>query len=175
MLIYQSLWIASKNDMKCPWKSQKQFHWNGFFCCFDQLFAGASPFYGAINDPTKKTFSGGGWISQTGAPIPIYLGQKAIIWQDFCRKLHENASLDTRLPCIRQWLCPQILKKKAFDTLPLLSGGRILEYDFLPARHDVVYFRTVSGIFVQVTVVVHHVLKWRFYQRKISVSFFQRF
>ena len=52
-----------------------------------------------------------------------------------------------------------IYKKKAFDTLPLLSGGRIPEYDFLPARHDVVYFRTVSGVFVQVTVVVHYVLK----------------
>ena len=33
---------------------------------------------------------------------PLYLVQKAIIWQDFCRKLHESASLDTRLPCIRQ-------------------------------------------------------------------------
>ena len=111
MLIYQSLWIASKNDMKCPWKIQKQFHWNGFFCCFDQLFADASPFYGAINDPTKRLSAAEAEFPRRGHQ-PLYLGQKAIIWQDFCRKLHENASLDTRLPCIRQWLCPQILKKK---------------------------------------------------------------
>ena len=35
--------------------------------------------------------SGGSRISQTGQGWqPLSLGQKPIIWQDFCRKLHGN-------------------------------------------------------------------------------------
>ena len=155
-------------------KFKSNFIETGFFCCFDQLFADASPFYGAINDPTKKTFSGGGWISQTGAPTPIF-GSKSYYLARFLPKTAWKCVPGHPPPLCSPMTLSSNFEKKAFDTLPLLSGGRILEYDFLPASHDVVYFRTVSGIFVQVTVVVHHVLKWRFYQRKISVSFFQRF
>ena len=40
--------------------------------------------------PQELHCSGGSMIPQTGAPIPLNLGQKSIICQDCCQKLHKN-------------------------------------------------------------------------------------
>ena len=37
-------------------------------------------------------------LSQTGAPTPQF-GQNTIIWQDFCRQLHENEINRTEGEC----------------------------------------------------------------------------